>query len=316
MPAPVDGAATGRAHCQSACRLDGGFGRVQLVNGDRSCRAPDSGGSPSPPSPEARNLQYGRPVKPRCVNSKSSRNRTGRRPAAVLISTASDTPDSPANAAHGSLSKIRGTRPGRGATRRWPNCRAIRWPASVAPAFGIERSPLATTSARVDAAAVGIDRIAAGASAKGCAATDLSILHRARLPSLLDARSRHSASSMAIRSSAERSQKSWPLCFSWKAMPCFLTKATKSAGVNRDRADLAKRGFSLRKLAAVTSMLVKLARPPPEMRIFSATFSLWSSTKTFKPNWPATPAQNRPAAPAPTITTSKLCMGCSVYFQR
>ncbi len=124
------------------------------------------------------------------------------------------------------------------------------------------------------------------------------------------------SSCMAIRSSAERSQKSWPLCFSWKAMPCFLTKATKSAGVNRDRADLAKRGFSLRKLAAVTSMLVKLARPPPEMRIFSATFSLWSSTKTFKPNWPATPAQNRPAAPAPTITTSKLCMGCSVYFQR
>ena len=88
------------------------------------------------------------------------------------------------------------------------------------------------------------------------------------------------------------------------------------AGVKRDRADLAKRGLSLRKLAAVTSMLVKLARPPPEMRIFSATFSLWSSTKTLKPNWPATPAQNRPAAPAPTITTSKLCMGCSVYFQR
>ncbi len=99
-------------------------------------------------------------------------------------------------------------------------------------------------------------------------------------------------------------------------MPCFLTKATKSAGVKRDRADLAKRGLSLRKLAAVTSMLVKLARPPPEMRIFSATLSLWSINSTCKPRWAATPAQNRPAAPAPTITTSKLCMGGSVRSAR
>ena len=33
----------------------------------------------------------------------------------------------------------------------------------------------------------------------------------------------------------------------------------------------------------MTSTLVKLARPPPEMRIFSATFSLWSSTKPSNP---------------------------------
>ena len=30
------------------------------------------------------------------------------------------------------------------------------------------------------------------------------------------------------------------------------------------------------------SRLVKLARPPPEMRTFSATFSLWSSTSTLQ----------------------------------
>ena len=58
----------------------------------------------------------------------------------------------------------------------------------------------------------------------------------------------HSASNMAIRSSAERSQKSWPLCFRGRQCRVFLTKATKSAGVNRDRADLAKRGFSLREV--------------------------------------------------------------------
>jgi hypothetical protein len=43
------------------------------------------------------------------------------------------------------------------------------------------------------------------------------------------------------------------------------------------------------------------------MRIFSATLSLWSMTKTFKPACPATPAQNNPAAPAPMMTTSNWC---------
>src|SRR5437868_10609871 len=53
------------------------------------------------------------------------------------------------------------------------------------------------------------------------------------------------------------------------------------------------------------SRLVKLARPPPEMRIFSAMRSVWSTSSTFRPRWPARLAQKRPAAPAPMTTTSK-----------
>src|SRR5262245_7996485 len=57
------------------------------------------------------------------------------------------------------------------------------------------------------------------------------------------------------------------------------------------------------------SRFVKLQRPPPEMRIFSAIFSLWSTSSTRSPRWPATPAQKSPAAPAPTMTASNLsCM--------
>src|SRR5436190_8522845 len=51
-------------------------------------------------------------------------------------------------------------------------------------------------------------------------------------------------------------------------------------------------------------MFVKLQRPRPEMRIFSAIFSAWSSSRTRTPSWPARAAQNSPAAPAPTTTAS------------
>jgi len=51
-------------------------------------------------------------------------------------------------------------------------------------------------------------------------------------------------------------------------------------------------------------MLVKLQRPPPEMRIFSAMRSKWSISSTLNPCWPARAAQNNPAAPAPTTTAS------------
>jgi len=52
-------------------------------------------------------------------------------------------------------------------------------------------------------------------------------------------------------------------------------------------------------------MLVKLQRPPPEMRIFSAICSAWSRRTTEQPSWPQIAAQCSPAAPAPTIATSK-----------
>jgi hypothetical protein len=51
-------------------------------------------------------------------------------------------------------------------------------------------------------------------------------------------------------------------------------------------------------------MLVKLQRPPPEMRIFSASLAAWSINTTLLPRWPATAAHIMPAAPAPITATS------------
>ena len=81
----------------------------------------------------------------------------------------------------------------------------------------------------------------------------------------------HSRSSMLTMSSAERSQNSWPRCFSWNAMPCLRISAMKSDGVNRVSAERANCRFSERYRSwRPASTFVKLQRPPPEMRIFSA----------------------------------------------
>jgi hypothetical protein len=50
------------------------------------------------------------------------------------------------------------------------------------------------------------------------------------------------------------------------------TIAMKSRGVYRSRAERAKCGLPEIKLLGPTSRLVKLQRPPPEIRIFSASF--------------------------------------------
>ncbi len=52
--------------------------------------------------------------------------------------------------------------------------------------------------------------------------------------------------------------------------------------------------------------LVKLQRPPPEMRIFSPGASAWSTTRTLRPRLPAVAAHIMPAAPAPITMTSHL----------
>src|SRR6185369_350235 len=92
-------------------------------------------------------------------------------------------------------------------------------------------------------------------------------------------------------------------------MPYRCTRAMKSCGVKRESAERQNAGFSPRKCLCGArgsrSRLVKLQRPPPEMRIFSATLSLWSTSSTFNPDCPARPAQNSPAAPAPMTATSK-----------
>src|SRR5215471_2300340 len=58
------------------------------------------------------------------------------------------------------------------------------------------------------------------------------------------------------------------------------------------------------KCSGVVCTFVKLQRPPPEIRIFLATASLRSRTKTDRPRFPASMPHIRPAAPAPIITTS------------
>jgi hypothetical protein len=51
-------------------------------------------------------------------------------------------------------------------------------------------------------------------------------------------------------------------------------------------------------------MLVKLQRPPPEMEIFLPMRSACSNTITLRPRFPASMAQNSPAAPPPITITS------------
>src|SRR6185312_7535353 len=66
-----------------------------------------------------------------------------------------------------------------------------------------------------------------------------------------------------------------------------------------------KCGFCDRKFFGLAWILVKLQRPPPEMRIFWPAGFAWSMTSTVRPRFAASSAHSMPAVPAPTITTSK-----------
>src|SRR3954452_22698763 len=79
----------------------------------------------------------------------------------------------------------------------------------------------------------------------------------------------------------------------------------KSHGVYRARADLQKCGFCEEKLAGSVKVLVKLQRPPPDIRIFLPALLEWSMSSTWRPRAAAVRAHSRPAAPAPMITTSE-----------
>ena len=72
-------------------------------------------------------------------------------------------------------------------------------------------------------------------------------------------------------------------------------------------------GLADRKAAGDVRVLVKLQRPPPEMRIFSPAALAWSMTSTRRPRLPASMAHIMPAAPAPITTTSKLSMGALTF---
>src|SRR5262249_46595546 len=62
-----------------------------------------------------------------------------------------------------------------------------------------------------------------------------------------------------------------------------------------------------RKFSGRQCRLVKLQRPPPEIRIFLPVRSARSSTTTRRPRLPASMAHISPAAPAPSMMTSKSC---------
>src|SRR5215475_4100653 len=87
-------------------------------------------------------------------------------------------------------------------------------------------------------------------------------------------------------------------------MRCFSTRAMKSRGAKRARADFAKCGLAERKCSLRQWRFVKLHRPPPEMRIFFPGRSERSRTATRRPRLAAWAAQKSPAAPAPRTITS------------
>ena len=98
---------------------------------------------------------------------------------------------------------------------------------------------------------------------------------RARHAPLHAARARIRSSACAMMSSADPSQNSWPSFFSCHAMPWRSTSATKVARrVARERR-AAEVGI-LRQVVRRRrrARLVKLQRPPPEMRIFSPSVSI------------------------------------------
>ena len=109
-----------------------------------------------------------------------------------------------------------------------------------------------------------------------------------------------------MMSLAERSQNNWPSVFSWYGIWWRSTRRTKSAGLYRAKADLAKCGFAEWKFSGRVWRLVKLQRPPPEIRIFRPICGLCSTTRPRRPRLPASIAHIRPAAPAPMTATSKV----------
>src|SRR3984893_4737487 len=88
----------------------------------------------------------------------------------------------------------------------------------------------------------------------------------------------------------------------WRA-----TRDTKSACVWRPSADLQKSGLRDRKRSGALWRLVKLQRPPPEIRILAPTRSVCSSSSPLRPRCLAVRAHIKPAAPAPRTMTSNAC---------
>lgn len=85
----------------------------------------------------------------------------------------------------------------------------------------------------------------------------------------------------------------------------------KSAGVYVASDDFAKCGLAEIKFSGWQCRLVKLQRPPPEIRIFFPMRPARSRTTTCRPCFPASIAHISPAAPPPRMTTSNWCFTIS-----
>ena len=249
------------------------------------------------------------PDSPRCVNSRSSRN-SPRASCPVDRLTSSATPDSADNGCHCAASKVSGTSAGRGSTIFRPNWRAIFRPKSVAPSCGIAMPPVATTSlaARMRPWLV--------RSSKPCSPWAISAteqpMRQATRPSS------HSARSSPMMDSLESSQNSWPRCFSCQDTRWRLSSARKSCGVARQRRTAEVRVLG-QEVGGPAPRLVKLQRPPPEMRIFSARRSAWSTRTTRRPagqppRRTSCPRRRRPARQRQTTSALRILAG-SLFLQ-
>ena len=231
------------------------------------------------------------PDRPRCVKRKPSSNAIRPQPTRA----ATDTPARSRNVASSCSAKVSGTSAGRVSVTPRPNCSAIRQASPVAPILGIDLPPVARTSraARTGPRAVWITKSPSRSTDSMAVDSHSSTPASAICPV-----------SIATICLALPSQKSWPRVFSCQAIPARSTRAMKAEGGKRRRAEIAKRGLADRNRSCGASRLVKLHRPPPEMRIFSPGAALWSMTRTERPRRPASTAHIMPAAPAPRIATS------------
>ena len=140
--------------------------------------------------------------------------------------------------------------------------------------------PVATTKAHTEKTCIGRANFKIGR-----------VVHRLHMSIQKDLHSapRHSFSEqrydVACRSIAEKLTQ----CFLVIRNFVFATIAIKSCGVYRARADLQKCGLTEMKFSGRQWMLVKLQRPPPEMRIFfpnpSAVPARPRACRVYQPQW-------------------------------
>ncbi len=167
------------------------------------------------------------PLRPRWVMRAFSRKAGGlvlveRGPFAVgavlaWAMTSAERPERSHQWAVSSGEKTRGTRAGRVGMRFRPNWVAMSWPKPVAPILGMERPPVATTSAGAVKVAGPVPPEpvpeADSVSTRKWLGRETAVMRV--LVWMVTWAAAHSSARSLTRSWAERVQKSWPRVFSW-----------------------------------------------------------------------------------------------------